>query len=281
MAGRRGGGIEADRDRPPQPSRSGLTRRRLLAGLAAIPAAGGVACLCSAAADAAEHAPALGGRLPGKENALVSVHTGRRVVALSLDDGPHPAYTPHVLELLAAHRAHATFFMIGAAVDGHRDLARAVAAGGHELANHTYTHAHLDALRATAVMSELRRGSSALGRLGVPLSDLFRPPLGLSSETVRRQVTAEGLRMVLWNGCVERFVHRAPVAPGVDELLAGVRPGHILLAHDGGGPDRSLTLAALPLLFDGLARRGFEVVTVGQLVAGAHPAHHQRVPGPR
>src|SRR4051812_17122265 len=211
--------------------------------------------------------PAMSSPSPGKAHALFRVATNRKVVALSFDDGPDPRWTPRVLDLLVAHGDHATFFQIGDNALAHRDLVARVLASGNEIGNHTLDHAHLPTLTTGQIADEVRKGGDALVAAGAPRPELFRPPLGLTDDRVEGVTEAQGLRTVLWGACVEHYVNHADVAASTARLLDAVRPGMIILAHDGGIPDRSRTMQALPVLLDGLARRGYEVVTVSELVA--------------
>src|SRR5438309_9172324 len=178
-------------------------------------------------------------------------------VALSFDDGPDPHYTPDVLRILRSFGARATFFMVGVNALAHRDLVRACLAGGHEIGNHTFDHADLARLDRAGVQAELRAGAEAIVEAGAPPPDLFRPPRGRSDAIVHEVAAAEGYETFLWHVCVEHYVHRAGgVKKGVRALLEDVRPGTIILAHDGGHVEaagrptwnRRSTVQALPLL---------------------------------
>jgi len=211
--------------------------------------------------------PAVSAPGPGKAHALFRVRTKDKIVALSFDDGPDPRWTPHVLDLLEAHGDHATFFEIGMHAVAHKDLVMRIERDGNEIGNHTLDHPHLTGLTSTQIRDEVRNGTNALLAAGAPQPVLFRPPLGLTDERVAAITESQGLRTVLWSACVEHYVNHVDVAVGTDRLLANVRPGMIILAHDGGIPNRSRTMQSLPRLLDGLAKRGYKVVTVSQLVA--------------
>jgi peptidoglycan/xylan/chitin deacetylase (PgdA/CDA1 family) len=217
--------------------------------------------------------PAWGSTRSGKEGALFRVPVRERVVALSFDDGPDPRWTPQILRDLAAHDAHATFFEIGDNALAHRDLVAAVLAAGNEIGNHTLDHRHLPDLTTGEVHAELTLGSEALVRAGAPRPTLFRPPLGMTDERVAEAARANGLQTVYWQACVEKFVNHTDVTAGTNALLRRVRPGAIILAHDGGIPDRSRTMQAIPQLLDGLQKRGYRVVTVSELQALGGRSH--------
>jgi len=217
-------------------------------------------------------APARDGRRVerNRENQIVRVRlpNHQRVVALSFDDGPDPRYTPVVLRMLATYRDRATFFMEGQFVQQHPDLARAVAAQGHEVANHTWDHPDLRRLDHAAIVHQLERASAAFEAAGLARPALFRPPKGAFNAADDLAVRSTGLTTAGWTPglCVEKFVRRRTPDAAMRAMVARVRPGDILLAHDGGIPNRGATLQALPVLLAGLRSRGFKVVTVAELL---------------
>ena len=206
---------------------------------------------------------------PSRDVALpvhaVRVHA--RVVALSFDDGPDPRWTPRVLALLRRYRARATFFVTGENALAHPGLLRDEVAAGDEVGDHTYSHPYLTRLNADVVRQQIKEAALAIQQAGAPRPTLFRPPYGLIDRTIERAAQADNLRLILWSVCVERFVNHGPSRAEVARILSRVRPGAIILAHDGGIPDRRRTLAALPLLLGALQRRGYQIVTVGRLLA--------------
>jgi peptidoglycan-N-acetylglucosamine deacetylase len=182
-------------------------------------------------------------------------------VALTFDDGPWPHTTAQILAILVQHQAPATFFTVGRQVERYPELVRQELAAGMAFGSHSYGHPQpFDRLPAARIRDELTRGRRTLGPLGVhPVG--FRPPGGAASATILATAQRLGDRTVLWS------VDPADWQPGVssDQLvwrvLAGVRPGVIVLLHDGGG-DRSATVAALPAIIDGLRRLGLSLALV-------------------
>jgi peptidoglycan/xylan/chitin deacetylase (PgdA/CDA1 family) len=188
--------------------------------------------------------------------------TGGRRVALTFDDGP-AVLTASVLKLIERERVPATFFVVGRNVAGREALLRRALAGGSMLGNHSFTHARLGAADGAA-LQELTDTQAAIRKATGFTPCLFRPPFGVSS---RRLVAAAGqlaLRSVLWS-----VYPQDAAKPGADAIrrraLDGVRPGSILLLHDGGG-DRRQTLAALPGIIRTLKARGYRFVTVTGLL---------------
>lgn len=214
-------------------------------------------------------------RRDAQPGAMFGVRTKEKVVAMSFDDGPDARYTQHVLDLLASHRSHATFFEIGANALGLPKLTLATLAAGHSIGNHTHDHPDLEQFNPSQVDVEIERGADAIAKAGAPRPEFFRPPKGLTDEVVGVLADAEKYRTVFWGSCVEAFVLHQDVAAGVEAMLNRIQPGDIVLAHDGGHvigfPDRPTlsrerTMKALPMLFDGLAQRGFKVVDVPRLL---------------
>jgi chitooligosaccharide deacetylase len=259
-----------------------LSRRQLLAGA-------GACLLCGAAGGfvggrlsaARASTPLLPGptattkqRLHAQPDGVFRVQTDERVVALSFDDGPDPAYTPHVLDVLDRYEARATFFLVGVNAGAHQGLVADILGRGHDVGNHTYDHPDLETLDPPAVAAEIDLGARAIEDAGAPRPKLFRPPKGFTDEAVGVIADTAKYRTVFWDLCVEHFVDHQPVDAGVDVMLHRVRPGSIVLAHDGGRIDapghavinRERTMEALPKLLEGLHRKRLEIVDVSKLL---------------
>ncbi|MET9403492.1 polysaccharide deacetylase family protein [Kitasatospora sp. NPDC002965] len=176
----------------------------------------------------------------------------RRVVALTIDDGPDPRHTPTVLALLEQYGIRATFFLIGENAVEHPGLVREIAARGHHIANHTWSHPDLRSLSESKVREELERTSDVLHRSTGKVPTWFRAPGGDWSSTSLKVSADLGMRPMAWS-VDPRDWARPGTGVITDRILKDVRPGAIVLNHDGGG-DRSQTVAALktylPVLID-------------------------------
>jgi peptidoglycan/xylan/chitin deacetylase (PgdA/CDA1 family) len=206
--------------------------------------------------------------------AVSTVRTNARLVAITFDDGPDPAFTPQVLSILADLKVTATFFCIGQNAARHPDLVADIARAGHTVANHTLDHPILDALSASDVEREIAGGHRVLGDLGVDADGLFRPPKGRTSLAVAQTTKALHARSIFWSDCLEHHFSTDQDDPARG-VVRDARPGSIILCHDGGhldGPnpqqiDRSRTVAALAGLVEGLLSKDLRPVTVPQLMA--------------
>lgn len=153
---------------------------------------------------------------------------GEHVAALTFDDGPDPAWTPRVLELLGRFGARATFFMIGQNALRHPDLVEAVASAGHVIGNHTLDHVEMPAISPGRQREQLRGCSRVLGRYESPL---FRPPKGLQSPASFALARLMGYQVVVWSTEIEDW--RASDADTLESMLMGrIYPGCIMGLHD-------------------------------------------------
>jgi len=203
----------------------------------------------------------------GESSVVARVETTKRVVALTFDDGPNGMWTPLVQQRLAQAHVPATFFLIGHDVASRPDLMQAELAAGSEVGDHTFRHPRLPRLTPAKARAEIRAGADAITSNGGRRPSLFRPPYGKTTEAIDAMARAEGMRTILWDLSLEHYVDHVSVPRGVAKLVDAVRPGSIILAHDGGKADRSRTMQALPLLISLLKARGYRFVTVSQLLS--------------
>ncbi|HTL68532.1 MAG TPA: polysaccharide deacetylase family protein [Lacunisphaera sp.] len=186
--------------------------------------------------------------------------TPRREVWLTIDDGPDPVDTPQILALLAAHEAHATFFVIGRKAACHPGLIRDMTAAGHEVAHHTHTHP-LGAFwcaSPTSVRWELDAGRHALRAVGVKPAR-FRPPAGIRNPWLASALRARHLTAVGWSA---RGLERWQREPGAvaDRVLRRLAPGAILLLHEGPGVPALVRVHAVRLVLERLRDQGYRCV---------------------
>jgi peptidoglycan/xylan/chitin deacetylase (PgdA/CDA1 family) len=197
---------------------------------------------------------------------------GSRQIALTYDDGPNDPHTLRLLEVLARHDVHATFFMIGRYVQQRPEIAREIFQAGHVVGNHTFTHPLLIFKSETEIRRELSQCRAALQDAIGQHSTLFRPPFGGRRPAVLRVARELGLEPVMWN--VTGYDWNAPPAEVIERKIARrIRGGDVILLHDGGhkqmGADRSQTVIATDQLIARYKAEGYEFGTVSQMTGSA------------
>lgn len=193
------------------------------------------------------------------------VDTDEPVVAFTFDDGPGPKWTPMVLDALDEWQVPATFFMVGRNVAAHAGLVRG-RLGRHEVGNHTWSHPDLATLDQNRVTDEVTRAHQVIQRVTGRYPTLLRPPYGhLGGSTV---LAADSLNydIVLWSHQMREKRYRNDPAAQVRDIIDGVGPGSIVLAHDVGPERRLVALRRLGEMFAGLKARGFRFATVSELM---------------
>jgi peptidoglycan/xylan/chitin deacetylase (PgdA/CDA1 family) len=159
---------------------------------------------------------------------ITHVATREPIAALTFDDGPHPVYTPRLLEILASHGARATFFMVGQAAQAHPELVRRVAQAGHAIGNHSWDHPAFPRLSERERQAQLRRWEQAVAPFG---HRLFRPPYGEQSLRSRLSLLRRRYCVVAWN--VEVGDWWDPDAQRLaDQLVERLTPGSVIVLHD-------------------------------------------------
>jgi peptidoglycan-N-acetylglucosamine deacetylase len=185
------------------------------------------------------------------------------LVALTFDDSPHAISTPRILDVLAEHDAHATFFIIGEHVAGNEEIVRRLIAEGHELGNHMLTDAPSARLSAAEFERQLRQTHEVLAPFG-PVR-WFRPGHGWFSRRMLDQLHARGYRCAMASAYAYEFLSiSAPYA--ARHILLNVGPGGVIILHDGPA-NQERTVAVLERILPALRRRGYRVVTLSELAA--------------
>lgn len=199
-----------------------------------------------------------------KVRGTLEVRHGRRVkqVALTFDDGPS-RYTGDVLRTLDRRNVHATFFILGQQVSSGKSALRKMMRDGHEPANHGWSHGLMGG-GGPAATRELKATQKAVRGVTGYTTCVFRPPYGDTGPDLRRRVRALGMTTIIWD--VDPLDWRTPGTGAiVGRVVSGTRRGSIILLHDGGG-NRSQTAGAIDGIVTRLRRRGFEFVTVSELL---------------
>ena len=189
----------------------------------------------------------------------------RMEIALSFDDGPHPRLTPVILSILEEYGIKATFFMVGENVGYYPAAARAVVEAGHEIGNHTYTHAALNLLDRGALEREILDSEALIEKCIGTRPTVFRPPGGKSSSLVESIVTECDGKIILWDVDPRDWTGRASQEI-VDAVLRDTVPGSIILFHDY-AVGHSTTVTAIKEILPRLSAAGYRFVTVTELLS--------------
>lgn len=197
---------------------------------------------------------------------LCRVATTQKVVALTFDDGPDPASTPALLDLLARKGVRATFFCIGKRVARHRELARRIAAEEHLVGNHSFAHSRqTNFFGATRLRADLERAQAEITRTVGRAPEFFRPPMMLTNQRVFRVTRALSLMVA---GCTVRGydLRGTSTQKVLQRVLRRLKPGAIIALHDGGVPSSRL-VDLVERLLEQLHTRGYRCLRLDELVA--------------
>ncbi len=213
---------------------------------------------------------------------LTHVATEDCVAALTFDDGPDPVWTPRVLDVLQAHHARATFFMVGEMAEKHRNLVREVAQAGHAVGNHSWDHPSFPLIAGRERRAQLRDCARAIAPYGRPL---FRPPYGDQNIGSRLDALWLQYEVVLWNLAAEDWLDRG-AATMANQVVNALRPGSVILFHDGLVDateeryfDREPMLEAVRILLDRVGGT-FRFVTIPELLRHGTPQRRNWVRRP-
>ena len=193
--------------------------------------------------------------------------TNKKRVALTFDDGPHPRYTAEILDILKEFGVSATFFSVGENAERYPHLIQREIAEGHEVANHTGKHCHINRLTHEELVQDILECNRTLERISGRHIRLFRPPEGVCSDALKAICEQEGLTIVLWSVDTRDWAH-TPIDEICQNVRENVRNGSIILMHDFIGKN-SPTPAALRRIIPMLGELGYELVSVSQLLEGA------------
>ena len=189
---------------------------------------------------------------------------GRRRVALTFDDGPHPKYTPQILDILAEYHVPATFFVVGSNAEYYPQLVERIHREGHEIGNHTFHHRHVSKMTDEELLADVLACRRVIEDLTGRPPTLFRPPEGICNDSVKAICEKLDMTIIIWSVDTTDWAH-----PTQQEILENVRTntkhGSIILMHDFIG-QKSPTPAALRKIIPMLRGLGYEFVTVSQLL---------------
>lgn len=198
-----------------------------------------------------------------KRIVYVRCEVSKPVVALTFDDGPHPEFTPRLLDTLKKEGIKATFFMVGRCVASYPNIVKRMVDEGHEVANHSWSHPQLTAMSNAGVDSQMQRTHDAIIKACGVTPTLYRPPYGATRLSQQKRLHEQlGYWAILWD--VDPLDWQTPrtVKKVHDRVLEQTKPGSIILCHD----IHETTVDAMPATITDLKARGFQFMTVTELI---------------
>jgi len=188
-------------------------------------------------------------------------HTSKSEVSITFDDGPHPDFTPKVLDLLKENNAKGTFFCIGKHIESHPELFKRIITEGHTIGNHTFNHEnYFGFIKTKEVVSELETTNEVIEKVSGLKVKLFRPPFGVTNPRINRGVKAVGLQSIGWS--IRSFdttsKSKNTIVKSIEKKL---KKGDVVLLHDTSA--KSVEILEQLLLF--LKQNKLESVTIDSL----------------
>jgi peptidoglycan/xylan/chitin deacetylase (PgdA/CDA1 family) len=185
-------------------------------------------------------------------------------IALTFDDGPHPRYTPQILEILDEFGIKATFFVIGVNAKYYPDTMEDIIRSGHEIGNHTYSHPHVSGLNSITLTDEVEKCESTIYGLTDYKTKLFRPPEGLIDADIRSVLRELDYKVILWDIDTKDWAN-TPAEEIADNVIEHIESGDIILMHDYIAHN-SPTPEALKIFIPKLISMGYKFVVVSELI---------------
>lgn len=190
-------------------------------------------------------------------------------IALTFDDGPFPYYTAMILDILKKYDVKATFFVVGQMVKIYPHLAKRIVEDGHEIANHSYTHPMLNGLSKKRAHAEIVNTHAIIKKITGQVPHFFRPPYGSYQKTAYSIAEQNGYTIVLWSSDCRDW-SKPGVQHIVNKVMWKIKPGDIVLLHDGGG-NRIQTVKATEIIIRQLIKDNYEMVTLSEMFGAKEP----------
>lgn len=185
-------------------------------------------------------------------------------IALTFDDGPHPGYTPRILEILDEYGIKATFFTVGINAHYYPDTLRMVAERGHEIGNHTYSHPRVSCMAQSKLKQEIELCEETIYEITDCRTKLFRPPEGMIDSETLSVLQDLDYRVILWDIDTRDWAHTPP-REIAEKVINKVSSGDIILMHDYIGVN-SPTCEAMRIFIPVLIQKGYKFVVVSELI---------------
>lgn len=203
----------------------------------------------------------------GEGYLYVGNRNAKRCIAITFDDGPHPRYTPQILDILDKYSAKATFFMIGQNAEMYKSIVKDVHLRGHEIGNHTYSHPDLRKISASEFLDEIEKTRSVIENITGISPTLFRPPGGYLNNDIVSILEKQSDIPVLWSWRQDTRDWECPSSECiVASVIKNLKDGDIILFHDYNAKN-SPTPKALEGILEELCAKGYSFVTVSELMS--------------
>jgi len=191
-------------------------------------------------------------------------------IALTFDDGPNMPYTLQILDILKKYNVKATFFVIGKNVERYPEITKRIVQDGHCIGNHTYSHPELLVNTLSHIRYQIKKAEEVILRETGIKPNLFRSPYGMNNLSVLSEAERLGYVVVEWSVSGRNGIMEPRFDKIVKKVLQDTQNGSIILLHDGNRlakkANRSQTVKSLPLIIENLKQRGYQFVTVPELL---------------
>lgn len=202
--------------------------------------------------------------LLGSQTRLVPIYyveTTEKKIAISFDACWGASYTPEILEILQNNNLKTTFFLTGFWVEKYPEMVQKIAAEGHEIGNHTYSHPHLNSLGEEQIREELEKVNKMILELTGQKPDLFRPPFGEYNNKVVSVAEKAGYSPIQWS--IDSLDwQELGKEPMVERVTANLHPGAIVLFHN----NARYTVEALPEIIASIQEQGYQILPISELL---------------
>ncbi|MFW5896779.1 MAG: polysaccharide deacetylase family protein [Bacillota bacterium] len=200
------------------------------------------------------------------------VRTSEKLVSFTFDDGPSPEYTPAILDVLRTYDVQASFFVVGKYVRRYPNIVKRMYSEGHDVGNHTFDHVNAPTTPAASLSSQILSTNIEIMKIIGEHPQYVRPPRGMYDARFRRLAELMGMNLVLWSISSQDWRGSTTPEKMKTRIVNRVRPGDILLFHDGGnligseGASRQRTVDALPEIIEELHSMGYRIVPLSRLL---------------
>lgn len=196
-----------------------------------------------------------------KIKVVTKAPVGKKKVALTFDDGPFPHYTEEYIKVLKDHNVNATFFLVGSSVKKYPQMAKLIAKEGFEIGNHSFSHKNLSEMSINDLNTDLFLTNYEVKNITNKNPDFLRPPYGFYNDTLLKVAKNNSLTVVTWSVDPKDW-EGIPSNEITQKVVRNTDDGDIILLHEG----NKNTLIALPRIIKQIQEKGFEIVSVSELL---------------